>query len=346
MNEIDLFSRQSRILPCSVNCLPKNIRTVFFTCRDADIPLNQHGAHAAERINNLCILFQIRRCQFHNQCRKRRVHGSCNCMFPVRKPVIRKGIKSQCREKLSLTICNQSKFYLIIPRRIHQFSIRQLFNGRSKLFDKPASLFQCHCGSALNPEKEWLVFPVVFCTDCKHWLPHRLCCFFRFLLQKSFDRNQKQHVPICADLQQLQQIIRLYNHTERMRLSTGLIFQYSAMIAVCHQKYMIVLLFYIKMMGIDSFILKQDCPQCPQFCFPVFPVFFGDLLSFQLCKTIFQLRKDFFCMKCLHGFQICTFYEQCLFSGICFPERLQRILYCQVSQKKCCILPRLCILFL
>lgn len=69
---------------------------------------------------------------------------------------------------------------------------------------------------------------------------------FRFLLQKSFDRNQKQHVPICADLQQLQQIIRLYNHTERMRLSTGLIFQYSAMIAVCHQKYMIVLLFYIK----------------------------------------------------------------------------------------------------
>ncbi len=40
VNEIDLFSRQSRILPCSVNCLPKNIRTVFFTCRDADIPLN------------------------------------------------------------------------------------------------------------------------------------------------------------------------------------------------------------------------------------------------------------------------------------------------------------------
>ena len=142
VNEIDLFSRQSRILPCSINCLPKNIRTVFFTCRDADIPLNQHGAHAAERINNLCILYQIRRCQFHNQCRKRRVHGSCNCMFPVRKPVIRKGIKSQCREKLSLTICNQSKFYLIIPRRIHQFSIRHLFNGRSKLFDKPASLFQ------------------------------------------------------------------------------------------------------------------------------------------------------------------------------------------------------------
>ena len=29
----------------------------------------------------------------------------------------------------------------------------------------------------------------LFCTDCKHWLPHRLCCFFRFLLQKSFDRK-------------------------------------------------------------------------------------------------------------------------------------------------------------
>lgn len=160
----------------------------IFTCRNTDIPLNQHGAHAAERINNLRILFQIWCCQFHNQCRKGRVHGSGNCMFPVRKPVIRNSIKFQCREKLSLTICNQSKFYLIIPRRIHQFSIRQLFNGRSKLLTN-----RLLCSSViadLHSIRKRMACPpggILHRLQALASTPSLL--LFRFLLQKSFDRK-------------------------------------------------------------------------------------------------------------------------------------------------------------
>ena len=49
VNEIDIVLRRAANYPVLRRLPPQESPYGIFMCRDADIPLNQHGAHAAER---------------------------------------------------------------------------------------------------------------------------------------------------------------------------------------------------------------------------------------------------------------------------------------------------------
>jgi len=189
---MDRHSRHRSIVSCFLNPFRIDINTIQRIGRTKILAFDQHGSDTAERIEYLCIFFQIVSGDLHDQCCIHRGNGSGNALFSINKTFIFHRIQPQKRQITTFFALDNADFNFIIRNGIDQHPFAFFFQQRCRFFHKFAFFAFIQRTFVLDAKQKRSFFLMQTLKQFHDLgVPYRLCRRLRRILPFHFSVKRK-----------------------------------------------------------------------------------------------------------------------------------------------------------